>query len=500
MRVSRSSALWIAALVVFIAAFLGAGLLVRNSVAASFDTDQRVRDARTQLFAMLGAQLDEETGIRGYLATRDPRFLEPYKAASASLPGIFPDLEKRLGDLNLSDGVAAAADARRTNAEWVRTIADPTLSGRPEDMLALQRGGKVLVDHFRADVNLIGSSLIARNEALKLDFLSSTRYLNALVISAALMLFLIASLFLTFQTRAQNRIARERELNEESRERETGLRAAYAAEKQVTDTLQRAFSQRLLPALPSMSFSATYVPAAEEAKVGGDWYDAFEIGQHRILFIIGDIAGHGLEAAVAMSRIRSEVLSAAVLDANPSSILQRVNYRMFSQEARATMVTAVVGIADAKNYTFAYATAGHPPPILAEPERAPRALEFGGVPLGVSNKSAYQTRVVQSVPGAMLVLYTDGVIEHSRDILEGERELIESISALRPGQDPATSVYDAIFGETTAGDDVAILTLGFKGARGNSITISAEDGKSAFVGRIDGSRHSNPATNLRKVS
>jgi serine phosphatase RsbU (regulator of sigma subunit) len=499
MRVSRAYLLWIAALVVFVASFLGAGLLARNSVAATFDTDQRVRDARTQLFAMLRAQLDEETGIRGYIATRDPAFLQPYKAASASLPGIFLQLTKRLGDLDLGDGLSAAADAERTNAEWIRRIAEPSLANRPGNTNALQLNGKTLVDRVRSDADRIGEVLSARNDGLKREFQSAMRYLDALVICAAAMLFAIGLLFLAFQTRTQNRLARERERNEDARERETGLRAAFVAEKRVTDTLQEAFSQRLLPTLPSMSFSATYVPAAEEAKVGGDWYDAFEIGAHRILFIIGDIAGHGLEAAVSMSRVRSEVLSAAVLDANPSSILQRVNHRMFSPAARAPMVTAVVGIADAKNYTFAYATAGHPPPILVEPERAPRPLEFGGVPLGVSSESAYQTRVVQSVPGAMLVLYTDGVVEHSRNIMEGERELLESISALCPGEDPATTVYNAIFSDKTADDDVAILTLGFRGARGSGMTISAEDGSSAFVARIDGSRPS-PSADLRNVS
>jgi serine phosphatase RsbU (regulator of sigma subunit) len=492
--------LWIAALVVFIAAFLGVGLIVRNSVVATFDSDQRVRDTRTALFAMLRAQLDEETGIRGYLATRDRTFLDPYKAASARLPAIFPDLQRRLEALNSASGIADAADAQRANAEWIAAIAEPTLSGQTKGAVALQRRGKGLVDRFRADANSIETMLVERNDALKLDFQASMVRIDALVIGAGFLLFAIGALFLAFQTRAQNRIARERELNEESRLRESGLRAAFAAEKQVTDVLQRAFSQRVLPALPSMSFSATYVPAAEEAKVGGDWYDAFEIGQHRILFVIGDIAGHGLEAAVAMSRIRNELLSAAVLDANPASILQRVNHRMFSEAARSTLVTAIVGIADSKNYTFSYATAGHPPPIIAEPGRLPRALEFGGVALGVSRQAAYQTRTVQSVPGAMLVLYTDGVVEHSRDILEGERELIESISALQPGDDPATSVYETIFSDRKAGDDVAILTLGFKGARGSAITISAEDGKSAFAARIERPQSSNAASNLRKVS
>lgn len=499
MHTKRSIVLWIAALVIFVAAFFSAGVAVRNSVAAAFDADQRVRDARTQLFAMLRAQLDEETGIRGYLATRDPAFLEPYKEASANLPEMFPHVEERLRDLGLTGAIAATVDAQLANAEWQRRIANPSLAGA-KNVLAVQRDGKALVDRFRADAGRIEDVLIAKNEDLERAFQSAMIDLDALVVAAAAMLVALGALFLTFQTRAQNRIQRERELNEEARERETGLRAAFAAEKQVTGTLQAAFTQRLLPTLPSMTFSATYVPAAEEAKVGGDWYDAFEIGEHRVLFTIGDIAGHGLEAAVAMSRIRGEMLSAAVLDSNPSSILQRVNHQILSLAPRGSMVTAVVGIADSKSYTFAYATAGHPPPILVEPERVPRPLEFGGIPLGVSAEAAYKTRVVQSVPGAMLVLYTDGVVEHSRDVLQGERELIDSISALREGDDPATAVYDKIFRDKTAGDDVAILTLGFRRRRGAGMTISAEDGSSAFVGRIVRSGASSATAKLRKAS
>jgi serine phosphatase RsbU (regulator of sigma subunit) len=307
-------------------------------------------------------------------------------------------------------------------------------------------------------------------------------------------------LFVAVQTRALHTIEREREAANEVRVRERLLEAAYEAEKGVTHTLQQAFNQRMLPSLPSISFSATYMPAAEEAKVGGDWYDAFEIGSNRILFVIGDIAGHGLDAAVAMSRVRNDVLSAAILDADPASILQRVNARMLSQEVRGPLVTAVVGIADAANYTYTYATAGHPPPILVEPERAPRPLEFGGLALGATDKIAYKTRIVQSVPGAMLVLYTDGVVEHSRDIVAGERELLQSISAIPAGADPATAVYQSIFSERKAGDDVAILTIGFKTRSGSGMTVSAEDGTKAFVGRLDAKRASSSITQLRRAS
>lgn len=499
---SRSTLLWIGALVLFVAAFLAAGYLVRQRVGATFEANQHVRETRTLLFRMLRFQLDEETGVRGYIATRDSTFLEPYKQASASLPAIFPQLLSGLRNLGLSDAALATQDAQKTNAEWLKTIALPSLA-HPNTAIPRQLVGKTLVDRFRADAQAVSDALNDRDAALASEFQSTMHRFDALVISAAALLFAIGLVFVAMQTRAQNRFLRERELNDEARERETGLRAAFVAEKQVSETLQKAFSQRVLPALPSMSFSATYVPAAEEAKVGGDWYDAFEIGQHRILFIIGDIAGHGLEAAVTMSRVRSEVLSAAVLDSNPSAILQRINDRMVQPGTRAPLVTIVVGIADARSYTFAYAAAGHPPPILVEPGRGPRPLAFGGMPLGVSSKAAYRTNTVQTVPGAMLVLYTDGVVEHSRNILEGERELLESISLLRPGQDPATAVYSTIFSDKVAGDDVAILTLGFNDGRGAGMTVSTEDGKAALLGRFERSRSaspSNPTSTMRKAS
>jgi serine phosphatase RsbU (regulator of sigma subunit) len=150
------------------------------------------------------------------------------------------------------------------------------------------------------------------------------------------------------------------------------------------------------------------------------------------------------------------------------------------------MATAVVGIADAQKYEFVYATAGHPPPVLVEPGRPARLLEFGGLPLGVSEKSSYKMRRVQTVPGARLILYTDGVIEHTRNILEGEKLLLAAVDEASTADDTAAAIYRTIFHENSASDDVAILTIGFSVNKRLGLTVSADGGNASFEGELRG--------------
>ncbi|MGB8520547.1 MAG: CHASE3 domain-containing protein, partial [Candidatus Tumulicola sp.] len=90
------TSLWVGALILVVVVQFGAGWAIRNSVARTFDTSQSIRRARALLFATLRDQLDEETGIRGYLATRDRLFLAPYQTARHALPGRFAALNDLL--------------------------------------------------------------------------------------------------------------------------------------------------------------------------------------------------------------------------------------------------------------------------------------------------------------------------------------------------------------------------------------------------------------------
>jgi hypothetical protein len=143
-------------------------------------------------------------------------------------------------------------------------------------------------------------------------------------------------------------------------------------------------------------------------------------------------------------------------------------------QQNAPLVTAIAGFADSSTFEFVYAIAGHPPPVLIEPGREPRLLECGSLPLGALAETQYRTHRVQTVPGATLILYTDGAVEHSHDVLAGEA-LFLSVAARAAelqGADPAPFIHQSIFANRPIGDDVAILTIGFAAdpTRGSALT------------------------------
>jgi len=433
------------------------GFGVRASVRSSLHVAEEIRSARATATLLLRYQLDEETGMRGFAVTRDAAFLAPYESARAAFTQQARDLRAVLSALGLRAGVAATDDATATNARWDGAIARPTIATSPRShaaALALQRHGKALVDRVRADVARVQSEVRARESVIDAETEGAIDRINLIILGSVLAVGAIGLGLGVQQTRLARRLV-------EHRRRALELHGAYEAEKRVADTLKDAFVQKPLPALPAVSFSATYTPAAEEAKVGGDWYDVVELDARRVLVVVGDVAGHGLDAAVAMVRARQELVAAAVGDPDPAALLVRGNVELLRQRAR--MVTAVCALADARAFRFTYATAGHPPPVLVEPGRAPRLLECGGMPLGLLPNASYAGHVVQSVPGAMLVLYTDGAVEHSHDVVAGERILLDAVAqaARSRAPDAAAAIRDGIFAGRTAGDDVAILTVAF---------------------------------------
>lgn len=426
---------------------------VSGLISQSFATEEQIRNARSLAQQALDLQLDEETGVRGFAATDSTTFLEPYRAALPVLPPTFDKLDDLLTKLGV-ERHAALDDARDINAEWLKLVAAPVLGVEPLAGDSLQRYGKKLIDRYRSDIASIEDGL----SALEKQVDSTTRTAiaqNSMVTVGALIVLAITGVVVgVIQTRSIQAIS-EREA-EAAR-----LRAAYAAERRVSDALQDAFLQKPLPTLLGVAFSATYIPAREERKVGGDWYEGVELQDGRVMFAIGDVAGHGLEAAVSMNRARQAIVSAALLHAEPAKMLARVNDELIADRGR--MVTAVCGIADGGKFSFTYATAGHPPPILVEPGRRPRILPIGGVPLGVLAGREYRTHSIQTVPGATLVLYTDGAVEFARDPIEGEKILLEAVRlAVENGNpEPANAIRDHIFGFREAEDDVAILTIAF---------------------------------------
>jgi serine phosphatase RsbU (regulator of sigma subunit) len=445
-------------LLIVVILLVASGLFVRSIVADSFRNAQGLRAARVLAGNVLKEQLDEETGVRGYAALRQKILLQPYDDARRALPLSLGRLRRVIEERDVRETLPALHDAAKANRRWVTLVALPLLAHR-RPTRALELHGKALIDRFRIDLAEVDGRL-AHREVLSDQRAQDATLLVGFFSAAAVAAVVAAALIFTVQQyRLGARLERARAASEEERRRLAEVRAAYETEKRIADTLQEAFGERVLPALPAVAFSATYIPASEETKIGGDWYDALQLSEGRVLLAIGDVAGHGIDAVVAMNKARQLLISCALLDATPHRVLERVNAELV--RGKSPIITALSAIFDARTLEFAYATAGHPPPVLFEPGRRARLLEFGSLPLGVAAMTGYQTHRIKTVPGAMIVLYTDGVIEHSRDLAQGEASLLEAVesAAQRPQDDAAKVIRDAIFNRRKVADDVAILTV-----------------------------------------
>jgi len=428
-----------------------AGYEVHAAAERTAEYQQQVRGVQGLRGRVLRNVLDEETGIRGFRATGERQFLEPYAKAKAELPGTFAALERDVSALGIAGTAQLADNERRLTAQWENEVGEPLLArqSRPQ-MLALMRRGKQLVDDFREQDRFLQERLdsAARDADRSAD--RAIADVSIFVLAVLLVLTAAAGVFAFFQTRAARQAFESR--------------ARYEDQKRIADALQTAFLTKHLPSSPTLSLHATYIPATTEAQVGGDWYDAFELPDKRILFSIGDVAGHALEAAVVMTRARQAIIAAALHENDPARVLERANEAILFQDAR--MVTAICGYIDPATLEIVYATAGHPPPILARPDQPSICLPYDGLPLGIVAKATYRTFVATASDGAVLVLYTDGVIENKRDLIEGTARLLDVTRLTIAEEDPALAIQRRIFAGTAPTDDVAILTVRFKAPGG----------------------------------
>ena len=152
-------------------------------------------------------------------------------------------------------------------------------------------------------------------------------------------------------------------------------KTALERTKRVAETLQEAFLPSQLPRREKLRIDANYVSAEEDALVGGDWYDAFELPDGRLCFSIGDVAGHGLSASLVVGKLRQAIFTLALDIDDPAAILRKVDHILRIIEP-GTFATAIVGFVDAEESTMRYASAGHPPPIVAyAPDETAQVLQ-----------------------------------------------------------------------------------------------------------------------------
>jgi phosphoserine phosphatase RsbU/P len=231
-----------------------------------------------------------------------------------------------------------------------------------------------------------------------------------------------------------------------------------ATERAAAMLLERSLQPTRLPKCPGLEFAARYV-TPEDRTVGGDWYDLFTLPSGELCVVTGDVAGHGLVAAVVMGRVRSALRAYALMTDTPETLLELTDRKVLHFEM-GTMVTVVCAMSAPPYKEFRIASAGHVPPLLAPSNSPTRVLELPvGVPLGVTPGTKRTSAAIQLDDGAALLLYTDGLIERRGEVLDEGLERLRSHFRPDPPQLLCTTLLRTLFGSHAPSDDVALVVV-----------------------------------------
>jgi serine phosphatase RsbU (regulator of sigma subunit) len=176
---------------------------------------------------------------------------------------------------------------------------------------------------------------------------------------------------------------------------------------------------------------ALYQPAASEQTVGGDWYDAFPVGDHQLALVIADVAGHGREAAALMVQVRNIFRAVAVEHRTPATVLSRVNDVVLRLRPSGLFVTCCYAVLDTERGDLSWGVAGHPPPVLVAGGTPALGEAPAGPPLAVFSTARYHDSSVTLDRGDRVYLYTDGLVERRGEPIDvGLERLCASVGRL----------------------------------------------------------------------
>ncbi|WP_329063966.1 SpoIIE family protein phosphatase [Streptomyces sp. NBC_01429] len=265
----------------------------------------------------------------------------------------------------------------------------------------------------------------------------------------------------------------------------------YGREAYIADELQRTMLPENLPQPTGVRLASRYLPAAETARVGGDWYDAIPLPGSRVALVVGDVMGHSMTSAAIMGQLRTTAQTLAGLDLPPQEVLHHLDEQA-QRLGTDRMATCLYAVYDPVAHRITIANAGHPPPILlhlggrAEVLRVPP-----GAPIGVGGVD-FEAVELDAPAGATLLLYTDGLVESRlRDVWTGIEQLRERLAATAQltGPDhapPLEALCDDVLdvlGPGDRDDDIALLAARFDGIAPSDVAYWSLDPEDAAPGR-----------------
>ena len=239
----------------------------------------------------------------------------------------------------------------------------------------------------------------------------------------------------------------------------SGLLRRQRHHAEVASDLQRVMRPSTIPPVAGWSFDVHDEPAGA-GQIGGDWFDVFDAGDGLIVAVVGDVAGHGLQAAAEMAQLRNSLRAYLLDDPAPARALERLEVLM-SRVLQGSIATAVCAVIDTASATARISHAGHVPAILADADDA-RFVAVEGDPLLGVVQVTRREHVVALEPGAALVLYSDGLIERRDRSIDDGLELLR-LAVPRALAEPAGTNVAAWIAEhlrdAAPEDDISVLFL-----------------------------------------
>ena len=235
---------------------------------------------------------------------------------------------------------------------------------------------------------------------------------------------------------------------------------AFEREHEVAVRLQRSLLSERLPEVEGVELIGRYNAGGAGLEVGGDWYDAVRRSDGIVHVTVGDVAGHGVTAAVLMGQLRNAFRAHAYEHTSPAELLRRMLRHVDEDE----MATALCLTLDPYTQALTYASAGHPPSLLVDGDAAvvSRLGQALAPPLGYVQASAIREATVELPAGATLVAYTDGLVERRGWSIDAGIDLLASVvgSSSSLGAEPlADRIFEEVAPHIGSHDDIALLIV-----------------------------------------
>ena len=462
------------------------------------ETSETYKVARTLTNRLLTDFVDQETGVRGYVITRDESLLVPYRRGQEDAEEVLEQLTEALGDEELlMRGVARIEVAAQ---RWRTGAAEPeieaTAAGRMNDAqrIVATGEGQELFDQLRADVGGLLAVIEQADADAEIELVAARRQINqALLLSFAsgALLLLVASVTLQrWSTRPLAQIsaaARDvaagqldrripavgpRDIAELGQDAEAMRRRIVAELDSARRAEQALRSKGAIVSLLRQELSATGegLPTSLSMAAGfepvkgvlaGDWYDVLSLDDGRVALCLIDVSGHGQATGIFALQAKNLLLAGVRQDLEPGAALAWMARAL--GDTGDDFLTCFVARIDPRDGACEWASAGHVPTLLVSKghisELGPTGPLLGPLP------GRWETQQTRMTPGSLLLAYTDGVTEaRSTSNEEFGEERLRAVAAARAGEDPSVVIQTALdtvhdFAAGEIGDDLTIVAL-----------------------------------------